>query len=201
MRQNGLLLKQKKKYVRTTDSFHNFRIYDNVLKYIDLKGPQQAIVADITYIRTEEGFMYLSLLTDLYTRKILGYDLSDSLAIEGSLRTLKMALKQIEVKEGLLHHSDRGIQYCSNEYIKVLKDNKVIISMSEKGNPYENAVAERLNGILKREYMLDENFKTKEYAQRAVSQAIWLYNTMRPHLSLGYLTPEEAYFQSSRIVA
>lgn len=193
LRENGLLLKPKKKYVRTTDSFHNFRIYDNLIKTAVIYGPEQAIAADITYIRTNQGFMYLSLLTDLYSRKILGYDLSDSLSIEGSIRTLKMALSKIDNKEVLIHHSDRGIQYCSNEYIKILKTDKIKISMAEKGNPYENAVAERVNGILKIEYMLDETFNTQEDASRAVDQAVWLYNNLRPHLSLGYLTPEEVH--------
>lgn len=190
LRENGLLLKAKKKFVRTTDSLHNFRVYDNLLKETPIDKAKQAMAADITYIRTDEGFLYLSLLTDLYSRKIIGYDLSDSLSIEGSLRTLKMAIRAIGKTKGVIHHSDRGIQYCSNEYIRILKKNKMNVSMAEKGNPYENAIAERVNGILKIEYLLEETFRTRNEAQKAVKEAVWLYNNLRPHLSLGYLTPE-----------
>lgn len=193
MRENGLLITPKRSYVRTTDSFHHFRIYTNLIKEKVIDRPHMVMASDITYIRTLHGFMYLALITDLGSRKIIGYDLSESLAVEGSLRALKMALKQRDRTKKMIHHSDRGIQYCCHDYIKVLKGNNVSISMAEKGNPYENAIAERVNGILKTEYMLDETFNSKSDALKAVNEAVWLYNNLRPHLSLGYLTPEEVH--------
>ncbi|MGE5353581.1 MAG: IS3 family transposase [Acidobacteriota bacterium] len=193
LRKNGLLITPKRSYVRTTDSFHYFRVYTNLIKDKVIDRPHLVMASDITYIRTLEGFMYLALITDLGSRNIIGYDLSESLAIEGSLRALKMALRQRDRTKKMIHHSDRGIQYCSHKYIETLKENNVLISMAEKGNPYENAIAERVNGILKTEYMLDETFNSKADALRAVREAIWMYNNLRPHLSLGYRTPEEVH--------
>ena len=190
---NGLLVKRKRKYAITTNSSHRFRIYTNLIKGMVALGPNQVIVGDITYIETEQGFVYLALLTDLYSRKIIGYDLSKSLSIEGSLRALAMVLKQVKQTEGMIHHSDRGVQYCCNAYTKKLKDKGVSISMAEKGNPYENAVAERVNGILKIEFLLDQRFKTMEQAKASVKESIQIYNEERPHMSLGYMTPSEKY--------
>lgn len=201
MRENGLLITPKRHYVRTTDSFHHFRIYTNRIKDKVIDRPHMVMASDITYIRTLEGFMYLALITDLGSRKIIGYDLSDSLAVEGSLRALHMALRQRDKTKKMIHHSDRGIQYCCHDYIKVLKKNNVSISMAEKGNPYENAIAERVNGILKTEYMLDETFNSKSDALKAVREAVWLYNNLRPHLSLGYQTPEEVHMGRLRNAA
>lgn len=193
LRNNGLLVERKRKYARTTNSNHRFWVYDNLIKELLVDHRNQVIVGDITYIQTEEGFVYLALLTDVYSRKIVGYDVSESLSIEGSLRALKMALSGVREKAGMIHHSDRGIQYCSNDYTKLLQKNGIKISMAEKGNPYENAIAERLNGILKQEFLLEQRYRTKQEARSSVKEAIKIYNEERPHMSIGYLTPAEKY--------
>jgi transposase InsO family protein len=168
-------------------------VYKNELTKSVLTQSNQAWCSDITYIRTEQGFNYLFLLTDSYSRKIVGWELSNSLSIEGGINALKKALKQCKNPEGVIHHSDRGIQYCSNEYIKILRKHKMCISMTEENHCYENAMAERINGILKDEYMLDSTFKDFHMAIRACSEAIDLYNNKRPHWSLGLKTPEEVH--------
>jgi len=193
LRDNGLLVKRKRKYIRTTNSNHRFWVYENLIKEVKVDHPNQILVGDITYLQTEEGFLYLALLTDVYSRKIVGYDVSESLSIEGSLRALRMALKGIKKKKGMIHHSDRGVQYCSHAYTKVLQWNKIRISMAEKGNPYENAIAERVNGILKEEFLLEQRFKTKAEARGSVKEAVKIYNEERVHMSIGYITPAEKY--------
>lgn len=193
LRRNGLLIKTKKRYAKTTNSFHHFKKYKNLIKGKLTRMPNEVFVSDITYIRLREGFCYLFLITDLYSRKIVGYELNVSLGVEGALRAFKMALRSVENTEGLIHHSDRGIQYCCYEYTDLLKQRGIEISMGEVGNPYDNAVAERVNGILKVEFMLDSTFETVGRAQQAVKEAINTYNTLRPHLSLGYSTPDAKY--------
>ncbi len=193
LRRKELLIKPKKRYVKTTNSFHHFKKYNNLIKDKVTRMPNEIYVSDITYIRLRGGFCYLFLITDLYSRKIVGYELNVSLGVEGALRALKMALRRVENTEGLIHHSDRGIQYCCSDYTDLLKQGGIEISMGEVGNPYDNAVAERVNGILKVEFMLDSTFETVERARQAVKEAINTYNTLRPHLSLGYLTPEAKY--------
>jgi len=192
LRNSGLLIKRRKHRVMTTNSNHRFKIYDNLIKEMQVTRPDEVYVSDLTYIRTDEGFMYLALVTDLCSRKIVGFDLSDNLTIEGSIKALKMAVKD-KTLNGSIHHSDRGIQYCSKTYTELLTNCGMEISMSEKGNPYENAVAERINGILKEEFMLCGTFKTKYIAAKAVKEAIETYNTLRPHMSIGYQTPNEKY--------
>ena len=193
LRKHELLVKRRKKYVRTTDSYHRFHKYKNKLKEKLLTGPGQAYVNDITYLRTEEGFMYLFLQTDGYSRMITGWDLSDSLAIEGAVKALQMTLRQCSNSEGIIHHSDRGIQYCCKEYVEILKRNKMEISMTEENHCYENAMAERVNGILKEEFLLDETFANKALALKAVKEAIESYNTRRPHWSLNLSTPQQIH--------
>ena len=193
LRRNALLIHRKKRYTRTTNSFHKFKIYTNLIKEIAPRTRDKIYVSDITYIIAESSFCYLALVTDLYSRKIVGYDISDSLNMEGSIRALKMAIKDKSDLLGLIHHSDRGIQYCSNLYTELLTENKIQISMSEKGNPYENAVAERMNGILKEEFMLGKSFQTKELAYKAVKEAVETYNELRPHMSINYMTPNQKY--------
>ena len=196
MREEGLLIKHKRGYPRTTNSKHRFKIYKNLIAEKTVIRADEVWVSDITYIRTRESFLYLSLITDLYSRKIIGYKLSESLSIEGSIEALKQAMKGKEDLTGTIHHSDRGIQYCSKIYTKKLIKRGIQISMSEKGNPYENAVAERVNGILKQEYYLAETFSSKEEAIKSVKEAIQIYNTERIHMSIGYNTPEEKYKES-----
>lgn len=193
LRNKKLLVKRRKKYVYTTDSFHRFRVYKNAFKNKVLTSPHQALVSDITYLRVGSGFVYLFLITDAYSRKITGWSLSESLSIEGALKALKMAVKQSSQTEGIIHHSDRGIQYCSNGYVALMKKHKMIISMTEENHCYENAMAERVNGILKDEFLLDEDFSTKLLALKAVKQAIETYNTRRPHWSLRLFTPEQMH--------
>lgn len=193
MRDEGLLIKRKRKYARTTNSEHGFRIYSNKIKDIKILHPNHVWVCDITYIATRKGFMYLALITDLYSRKIVGYDMSDSLEAEGCRRALKRALSIVKNPEGIIHHSDRGIQYCCKEYVKLLKQHGMEISMAAKGDCYENAVAERVNGILKQEYGLGDKFINKEVALKTTREAINLYNTIRLHRSINFKTPAEIY--------
>lgn len=193
LRKRELLVKRRKKYARTTDSYHRFHKYKNKMKEKLLTGPDQAYVSDITYLRTQKGFVYLFLQTDAYSRLITGWDLSESLAIEGAIRALGMTIKQCRNPKGIIHHSDRGIQYCSKEYVKILKKNKMEISMTEENHCYENSLAERVNGILKEEFLLDEEFADKASALKAVKQAIESYNTRRPHWSLNLFTPQQVH--------
>lgn len=193
LRKCGLLVKRRKKYVTTTDSWHRFHKYKNKLKEKLLTGPNQAYASDITYLRTREGFVYLFLQTDAWSRMITGWDLSESLAIDGAIRALQMTIKQCVKPEGVIHHSDRGIQYCSKEYVELLNRHKMEISMTEENHCYENAMAERVNGILKQEFLLDEEFANKALALKAVKQAIESYNNRRPHWSLNLCTPQQIH--------
>jgi putative transposase len=193
LRKHALLVKRRRKYALTTNSRHTFHIYDNLIKGMPVEAPNQVFVSDITYIRLESSFGYLALVTDVYSRKVVGYDFSRGLTLDGSLRALRMALKGVKDASALIHHSDRGLQYCSLEYTDELLSKKARISMSEAGNPYENAIAERVNGILKDEFLLDATFPDFRSANRAVQEAIEIYNTMRPHGSLGNHTPALRY--------
>lgn len=193
LRKNGLLIHRKKKFVKTTNTNHLFKKYQNLIKDLNVTRANQVFVSDITYIRTWNGFLYLALVTDLYSRKILGYDLSNSLSIEGSLRAIKMATKNLRITKKLIHHSDRGIQYCCHHYVSFLSEKNIKISMTEENHCYENAVAERINGILKEEFMLNHTFKNYIHAKQAVIEAVKSYNELRPHISLGYLTPDQKY--------
>ena len=190
---NRLLIPRRRKGCRTTDSRHGFGVYCNLLKDAVLTSPHQALVSDITYIRTDEGFMYLSLVMDAYSRAVVGYDCSDSLEAEGTLRSLSMALRDLPSGSKAIHHSDRGSQYCCGAYIKKLKRRGLRISMTEDNHCYENSQAERLNGILKQEYGLGGRFRKKSEVRRAVREAVTLYNCRRPHQSLGYQCPMEVH--------
>lgn len=192
------MLTLRKKYSsRTTNSLHRFYKYKNIIKDIDVTRPNQVWVSDITYIRTIKGFCYLALITDKYSRKIVGYDISNSLELKGCERALKKALYQAKNTSGLIHHSERGIQYCSNVYIQILKKNNISISMTEENHCYENAVTERVNGILKDEFYLDQTFDSLKHAKRATKNAINLYNEIRLHLSLDYKTPNRVYLKTA----
>jgi len=193
LRKYDLGVKWRKNYVRTTNSLHRFHVYSNLIKEIKAQRSNEVWVSDITYISTRAGFMYLALITDAYSRKIVGYDISDSLELHGCLRALKMALAQRSSTLPLIHHSDRGIQYCSHAYTRLLNSNNVQISMAAKGNCYENAMAERVNGILKKEFYLDQEFASKKVAVNAVKDAIYRYNYVRFHLRLNYQTPASVH--------
>ena len=190
LRAHGQLIRPRRRYVVTTQSSHRFRIYKNLIQGRVLTGPHQVWVSDITYLRTRKGFCYLSLITDAWSRKIVGYEVSDNLELEGCLKALRRAFKQLPANHKLTHHSDRGIQYCSNVYTSELTKRAVEISMAEKGNCYQNAIAERVNGILKSEFYLDAKFSDLEEAKAATSQSIWLYNCLRPHWNLDFKTPQ-----------
>lgn len=188
-----LLIKKKTRYPRTTNSMHSFEVYGNLVKDVMLTAPQQVLVSDITYIRTKEGFIYLALMMDAYSRAIVGSDCSDTLESQGALRALSMALRGLADGKDVIHHSDRGIQYCCKSYTGRLKNNGLRISMTQENHCYENSMAERLNGILKGEYGLGGCFLSKSEAYRAVREAIGLYNYRRPHQSLGYRCPMEVH--------
>ena len=188
------MLTLRKKYsCRTTNSYHRFYKYNNRIKDIVITKPNQVWAADITYIKTLNGFCYLALITDMYSRKIVGYDLSDSLELKGCVRALNKALYKAKNIKGLIHHSDRGIQYCSNVYTQILKNKNINISMTQENHCYENALAERVNGILKDEFYLDQTFMNTAHAKRATKNAIKLYNEIRLHLSLDFKTPNMVY--------
>ena len=193
LRANDLLLPPLPKSPRTTNSRHSLPVYRNTIKEIEVTGPNQVWVSDITYIRTGEDFVYLSLITDKYSRKIVGYHLGETLETKECLRALGMALETKPVNARIIHHSDRGSQYCSHRYVDELKKHGFEISMTEENHCSENALAERVNGILKQEYWLGSTFRSIEQACSAVSEAIYLYNVRRPHLSLNYKTPEQVH--------
>jgi len=193
LREHNMLIRRKKSSCKTTNSYHHFHKYNNLVKDIKVIRPNQVWVSDITYIRTVTGFCYLALITDMYSRKIVGYDISDSLELAGCLRALKMAIRHARTAAGLVHHSDRGIQYCSNQYVNELKRRGINISMTEENHCYENAIAERVNGILKDEFYLDQCFFSTGHASKATKNAIEIYNTKRLHLSLGYKTPNMVF--------
>lgn len=191
-----LLIKPKRSYVKTTDSTHWMRKYPNIAKDIVVTAPEQLWVSDITYIKTDKGYEYLSLVTDAYSKKIMGYQLLDNLTTQGPLTALEIALKNRKYTHQLTHHSDRGLQYCSADYIKKLNENNVQISMTEKGDPYENAIAERINGILKYEFLIVDGFKNHQEARDVIEESIEIYNQKRPHMSCQMLTPNNAHKQN-----
>jgi len=196
LREEGLLIIKRKKYTVTTDSKHWMRKYPDLRRELDVNRPEQLWVADITYLDTLENNCYLHLITDAYSKKVMGYELCDNMEAASTLKALKMALRNRKYPQSeLMHHSDRGLQYCSKLYTDYLNKNRIIISMTENGDPYENAIAERMNGILKDEFGLGERMEDIQQAQRLTQQSIDAYNQLRPHLSCHYLTPEQMHNQ------
>jgi transposase InsO family protein len=189
LREKQLQVRPMKRKIYTTDSYHRFRTHRNLLKTVIPSGPNQVWAADITYLRHRKGFSYLFLLTDVCSRKIVGYNVSESLAVEGALKALRMARRQRNLSEGIIHHSDRGIQYCCDAYVSELKKHKMLISMTEVNHCYENSLAERVNGTLKNELLLGEVFMNHKMIVTATKQAIEIYNNERWHESLNYDTP------------
>jgi transposase InsO family protein len=191
----GLLVRRRKRRKAiTTNSNHPFYKYPNLVRELQVLRPNQLWVSDITYISLRDRFCYLSLVTDAYSRKIVGYRLHPTLKKEGPLMALQMALVS-KPEATLIHHSDRGLQYCCSEYTTLLQNRAISISMTEKGDPYENAIAERVNGILKEEFGLYNDFDNYGQALLAVQNAVETYNQLRPHASCDYLTPEQAHQQ------
>jgi len=196
LKSNHMLIAPKRQYHITTNSHHRFRKHKNQVPKLRLQKPEQLWVSDITYVGNRKNPMYLALVTDAYSKKIVGYDLSDSLCTSGSLRALKMGIVSKKYNYKLLHHSDRGFQYCSNEYQRILAKHRINCSMTESYDPYENAVAERVNGILKQEF-LPENTNIKiEIMNKVIKNAIEIYNNKRPHLSCAYHTPNQMHQQN-----
>ena len=199
LQERGLLItKRKRRGFITTLSKHRFKKYPNIIRDFIPIAPNQLWVSDITYIHLSGGFAYLSLITDAYSRKIVGFYLSADLTATGPLNALKMALTDNAERIGLIHHSDRGVQYCCDAYVKLLQDKKIKISMTENGDPLENAIAERVNGILKQE-LLEEVFPDYKMAQKAIAIACSTYNHLRPHGSINNLKPAEAHQKSGEL--
>ncbi|HEX9827067.1 MAG TPA: IS3 family transposase [Flavobacteriaceae bacterium] len=197
LRANHLLIAPKRSYHITTNSHHRFRKYKNQLLDLQITRPEQVWVSDITYIGKREKPCYLSLITDAYSKKIVGYNVSDNLSTESSLAALKQAIKLRENKKTpLIHHSDRGLQYCANEYQKTLRKNEIQPSMTQNSDPYENAVAERVNGILKQEFNIDKYSKDLPVMKQIIKEAVAIYNEKRPHLSNHMLTPNQMHQQN-----
>lgn len=193
LRFHGLLVRRRKRMVKTTDSYHWLKKYPNLTKGLILNESEQLWVSDITYIRTLQGFSYLSLITDAFSRKIVGYCLYPTLEALGCLEALAMALQTRKKNCKLIHHSDRGIQYCSAAYVEILNNGEIDVSMTQSGSPYENALAERMNGILKNEFYPKRVYQNHKEAKKILSSNIQIYNNKRPHLSLDYLTPDIAH--------
>lgn len=198
LRKHGMLIRRRRRGTRTTDSGHGFRTYPNCYRERTLRGPHEAWVSDLTYVRTAEGFLYVSLISDAWSRKIVGYAGERTLEAIGPMRALRMGLRQLPAEARPVHHSDRGIQYCCRAYVEELRARGLVVSMTEEDHCYENAQAERLVGILKQEYGLGETFRTRAQALRALKEAVRLYNERRPHTSLGYRTPQEVHEEGHR---
>ncbi len=194
MRYYGLQIKPRRRYIQTTMSKHWLRKWPNIIKEKIVKQPDEVWVSDITYIKTSQGNCYLNMITDAYSRKIMGYTVADTMETESMIKALKMATalrKHTHVPT--IHHSDRGLQYCSKEYDFFTRKNKIRLSMTENGDPYENALAERMNRTIKEEFGMDKTLKSKEKVMQLVQESIFLYNNKRPHLALQMKTPEQVY--------
>lgn len=194
LRDNKLLIKQRKRHHVTTNSNHWMKKYPNLIKDIEPLGPNHVWVSDITYWKTKGGHYYISFITDAYSRKIVGYHVADTMEAIESATALKMAIKTLKISaEGLIHHSDRGSQYCSSMYVNMLKKKGIKISMTENGDPLENAIAERINGIIKGEYLFDYLIKTLLNAKEVLKSVVKLYNEDRPHSSIGNAVPSQVH--------
>lgn len=197
LRANRLLIKPKRQYHVTTNSHHRFRKHRNLVEYLRIKRPEQVLVSDITYIGNRETPIYLALVTDAYSKKIMGYNVSETLGAKGALSALQMAIKnRLYPKNELIHHSDRGIQYCCDIYQQTLLEQSIRCSMTEKYDPYQNAVAERVNGILKQEFIGDFKSKNISIMKSLVKDSIGIYNNKRPHFSNHMHTPQVMHRQS-----
>ena len=197
--EHNLLIRRRKRKIITTDSRHWMRKYSNLIKPITVTRPEQIWVSDITYIKMIHQWGYLSLITDAYSRKIMGYSFRNDLAAEGCIAALQMALNNKVYNEQLIHHSDRGSQYCSQQYVNLLLENNIAISMTENGDPYENALAERMNGIIKTEFNLYNTQFGFDQTGKLIEKSINAYNNLRPHASCDYMTPEETHLHTGQL--
>jgi len=194
---NGLLVERKPGRPRTTESRHCLPVFHNLVSGKKPEAVNEIWVSDLTYIRTDEGFLYAALTTDMCSRKIVGHSIGDTLEAEGCINALTEALAQLPDGVHPIHHSDRGCQYCCHPYVEMLQQRGLQVSMTEVLHCYENAMAERVNGILKQEYELDRRFRTKAQAVLAFEQAVWLYNYRRPHMALGLRTPAQVHEEAA----
>jgi transposase InsO family protein len=202
LRDNGMLVRRKPRKPKTTNSRHSLPVFRNLISGMNPAMPNKVWVSDLTYIDTNEGFMYAALITDAGSRKIVGSNIGDSLeAEESSIPALDKALEDLPKDEHPIHHSDRGSQYCCLKYVDRLEKRGMGISMTEVLHCYENAMAERVNGILKQEYEMDGVFRTKEQAVKAFEQAVFLYNNRRPHMGIGYQIPSEVHSRGKEPMA
>ena len=192
LREHRLLVKPVKRYTKTTHSRHWMKKYPNRLEGRKLNRAEQAFVSDITYVETQEGVHYLSLVTDAYSRKIMGYEVSDNMRAESVVKALRRAARQRMTRRSLIHHSDQGLQYCSAIYQKELRRHDITPSMTDGYDCYQNALAERVNGILKQEFLFYKCRTLKEL-KSLVQESVDIYNRLRPHLSLGMRTPEDVH--------
>jgi transposase InsO family protein len=195
--EHDLLVRCKRGRPHTTNSRHSLPVFHNLLTDRVFDSPNQVWVSDLTYIRTDEGFLYAALITDKVSRKIVGAHIGDNLEAEGCLKALDQALAGLPAGQNPIHHSDRGCQYCCHAYVDRLREHGLAISMTEVMHCYENALAERINGILKQEYEMDRTFRTKAQAKKAFDQAVWLYNHRRPHLMLNYRFPADVHAEAA----
>jgi transposase InsO family protein len=196
LKRHDLLIKYKRRYITTTNSKHWLRKYPNLIKGKIISRPEQLWVSDITYIKTAEGHCYLNLVTDAYSRRIMGHAIAENMGTEEMKKAYEIAISNRHFPDQILiHHSDRGLQYCSGDYVKLSKDNHIQISMTENGDPYENALAERMNRTLKEEFGLGRLLPSKQKAYRLAEEAIQLYNNKRPHLALNMQTPNQVHLQ------
>jgi len=196
---NKLLIRSRKRKAITTNSKHWMRKYNNLIKFKSITRAEQVWVSDITYVRLINQWGYLSLITDAFSRKIMGYAFRSDLSAKGCVDALEMALQNRTYTAALIHHSDRGSQYCSRAYVDILLKNTIAISMTENGDPYENAIAERVNGIIKTEFNLQFNKTSFDQTYDLIRNSIEAYNTIRPHASCDYLTPEQAHLKNKKL--
>jgi transposase InsO family protein len=197
LRRHGLLVQRKPKRTRTTYHDPALPVYRNLLYQLEPTAPHQVWVSDITYVDTQEGSVYLSLITDRVSRQIVGWHAGESLTAQECIKALRIAIEQLPEGRWPIHHSDRGCQYCCHEYVAVLNERNLPISMTETNHCYENSLAERINGILKAEYNLDAKFRSKAQARSAIAQAIDRYNKDRPHTALKMRTPHQVHSQAA----
>lgn len=198
LKANHMLIKPKRSYHVTTNSHHRFRKHKNLVQQLSIERPEQVWVSDITYVGNRQNPMYLSLITDAYSKKIMGYHLDNTLEVKASLKALKKAIKNRSyLHKELIHHSDRGLQYCSHDYQKLLIKNKIKCSMTESYDPYQNAIAERINGILKQEFFVGTSKININLMNKIVEESIKIYNSKRPHWSCQMNTPERMHKQNT----
>lgn len=197
LRLNNLLIPKTKNYITTTNSNHMFKKYKNLVKDQVPTRPEQLWVSDITYIKTEQGHNYLAIVTDAYSKKIMGYNLDNHMRTSLCTKALAMAIKNRQYPDQkLIHHSDRGFQYCNPKYASFAENNGITMSMTEQYDPYENAVAERINRTLKYEYGLKQSLKNTETAKKLTQQSVYIYNNLRTHFSLNLRKPAEVHLNA-----